>query len=158
MDRIASVLEDERDLSLLYALMFAMPGIPCIYYGSEWGAKGARTKYSDRALRPEYKVPHWNELTDTIAKLAKMRTTYRIFTDGDYVQQYIRNRQLIFRRRSERGQLTFALNIEDAPHHANFNAEVEEGIDLFSPSHIRFEGGLDLDPKSFIFCYSDWLK
>ncbi len=158
VDRIASVLSDKQDLPLLYALMFAMPGIPCIYYGSEWGAEGTRSKYSDRALRPEYKKPHWNELTDTIARLAKMRTTYSIFTDGDYVQQYIQNRQLIFRRRNEKGQLTFALNIENAAHHAHFQAEVEEGIDLYAHSRIRFDGGLELAPKSFVFCYSDWVK
>ena len=39
VSRIASVLTNERHLPLLYTLMFAMPGIPCIYYGSEWGAK-----------------------------------------------------------------------------------------------------------------------
>ena len=38
--RIASILSDKNHLPLIYALMVAMPGIPCIYYGSEWGATG----------------------------------------------------------------------------------------------------------------------
>ena len=158
VDRIASVLQDERQLPLLYALMFAMPGIPCIYYGSEWGAKGTRTKYSDTALRPEYKVPRWNELTDYIASLAKMRTSYRIFTDGDYVRQYIQNRQLVFRRRSDRGQLTFALNIADDAHHAYVNAEVGEGIELITHERMRFGNELDLPALSAFFWYSDWVR
>ena len=54
VDRLASVLSDARDLPLTYALMFAMPGMPCIYYGSEWGVKGARTKFTDHQLRPEF--------------------------------------------------------------------------------------------------------
>ncbi|HBV45912.1 MAG TPA: maltodextrin glucosidase, partial [Eubacterium sp.] len=37
VSRIASTLTNKAHLPLIYALMFGMPGIPCIYYGSEWG-------------------------------------------------------------------------------------------------------------------------
>ena len=37
--RVASILTNEKHLPLIYALAFGMPGIPCIYYGSEWGAE-----------------------------------------------------------------------------------------------------------------------
>ena len=37
--RVASILTNENHLPLIYALLFGMPGIPCVYYGSEWGAK-----------------------------------------------------------------------------------------------------------------------
>ena len=39
VSRIASILTNEKHLPLVYALMFGMPGIPCVYYGREWGAK-----------------------------------------------------------------------------------------------------------------------
>ena len=35
--RVASILKDKRHLPLLYTMLFTMPGIPCIYYGGEWG-------------------------------------------------------------------------------------------------------------------------
>ena len=38
--RVASILSDKNHLPLIYALMFGMPGIPCVYYGSEWGCLG----------------------------------------------------------------------------------------------------------------------
>ena len=38
--RVASILQNPAHLPLIYALLFGMPGIPCIYYGSEWGAEG----------------------------------------------------------------------------------------------------------------------
>ena len=41
--RVASILTNEKHLPLIYALMFGMPGIPCVYYGSEWGAKGEKS-------------------------------------------------------------------------------------------------------------------
>ena len=33
--RVASILQEPRHLPLIYGLMFGMPGIPCLYYGSE---------------------------------------------------------------------------------------------------------------------------
>ncbi|MDR2860788.1 MAG: cyclomaltodextrinase, partial [Elusimicrobiota bacterium] len=34
VNRLASVLKDKNHLPLVYAILFSMPGIPCIYYGS----------------------------------------------------------------------------------------------------------------------------
>ena len=51
MTRVASILQNRRHLPLIYALLFGMPGIPCIYYGSEWGAEGNKQQ-GDDALRP----------------------------------------------------------------------------------------------------------
>ena len=158
VDRIASVLEDKRDLPLVYALLYAMPGIPCLYYGSEWGAKGKRTKYSDDALRPCFDKPEWNTLTDWIALLSEIHTSYRIFADGDYTQVYIQNEQFVFRRRSDKGQLTAIFNIADHPVHMDFNAEVEEGIDLITKKKQTFDGGIDMPEKSVSLVYTDWVK
>ena len=40
--RVASILTNKNHLPLIYALAFGMPGIPCVYYGSEWGAEGRK--------------------------------------------------------------------------------------------------------------------
>ncbi len=40
VSRIATILGNKSHLPLIYALCFGMPGIPCVYYGSEWGAEG----------------------------------------------------------------------------------------------------------------------
>lgn len=158
VDRIASIIEDERDLPLIYALLYSMPGIPCLYYGSEWGIKGKRTQYSDDALRPCIDHPQWNALTDWISVLSHLHSSYRIFCDGDYAQLYIQNEQFVFRRRSNKGQLTVALNIADHPEHLYFNAEVEQGMDLLTKTNIHFQNGLEMDAKSVKLIYTDWLK
>ena len=49
-----------------------MPGIPSIYYGSEWGLEG-RKEEGDAALRPTIESPEWNGLTDQIAAMVKAR-------------------------------------------------------------------------------------
>ena len=52
VNRVASQLKNPAHLYPLYSLLFTMPGVPSIYYGSEWGIEGKRTSQSDQALRP----------------------------------------------------------------------------------------------------------
>jgi glycosidase len=158
VNRLASELENQKDLPLTYALMYAMPGIPCLYYGSEWGIKGKRTDWSDDALRPCLKKPEWNPLCDLLAAMDEIRTHYSIFTNGDYKQIYLQNESMVFRRRNENGQLTFAINISDQPVHIDLDAEVEQGIDLLAKKKVNFKKGIDLPAKSFRFYYTDWVK
>ncbi len=156
VNRIASELTDEADLPLIYALLYAMPGIPCIYYGSEWGAKGTRTNWSDDELRPCFSKPEWNELTDFIQKLNELRKHYPVFTDGDYQQLYIQNKQLVFVRRNETEQIIFLLNIDQEPTQLYFDAGVEKGIDLFTKQEIQFNGSCTLEGKSFQIIYTKY--
>ena len=45
--RIASILNNPSHLPLVYGLLFSMPGIPCLYYGSEWGTEGVKSPDND---------------------------------------------------------------------------------------------------------------
>lgn len=156
VNRIASELTDASDLPLIYALLYAMPGIPCIYYGSEWGTEGTRTNWSDDDLRPCFSKPEWNSLTDLIQKLNTMRKNYSIFTDGDYQQLYIQNKQIAFVRRNESEQIIFLLNIDQEASALYFDAGVEKGIDLYDNEEIQFTGSTTLDKKSFQIIYTKY--
>ena len=155
VDRIASTLLDSRDLPLTYSLMFAMPGIPCIYYGSEWGTEGRRERHSDDALRPCFDKPEWNTLCDHIAALCRIRKDHPVFTDGDYTQIYIRNEQLIFRRIRGHETLIFALNIAENPHTAYFDAGVSDALELLSGNKKHFADSAELAGKSAYFWLTD---
>ena len=50
--RIASNVSNPAYLNTLYALLFTLPGVPSVYYGSEWGIKGVKENGSDQGLRP----------------------------------------------------------------------------------------------------------
>ena len=84
---------------MLYALLFAMPGIPCVYYGSEWGAAGVK-EGSDRPLRPCFPEPVSNDLSRFIASLAEARLESTALRHGDFRVLFMTNRQLIFERKS----------------------------------------------------------
>ncbi|WP_193105157.1 alpha-amylase family glycosyl hydrolase [Brachybacterium sp. FME24] len=54
--RIASQLTDGRDLSVAYALLALLPGIPAVYSGDEFGATGIKEERAggDDAVRPSF--------------------------------------------------------------------------------------------------------
>ncbi len=154
VNRIASELTDISDLPLIYALLYAMPGIPCIYYGSEWGTKGTRTNWSDDDLRPCFNKPEWNKLTDLIQRLNEVRKKYPVFANGDYQQLYIQNKQIAFIRRNDSEQIIFLLNIDQEPTELYFDAGVEKGMDVISKQEIHFNGSYTLEGKSFQIIYT----
>ena len=151
VDRLASVLEDKRDLPLTYDLIFAMPGIPCVYYGSEWGLAGKRTNWSDDALRPYLDRPEWNELCDHIQKLAKIRRECFALSCGDYRQVYARNEQWAFTRTDASGTLLFAVNISSDEAEIRPDVFLPEGIDLLTGKKTDPSKGIRLAGKSSVF-------
>lgn len=154
VDRLTSLLTDDRNLPLSYALLYAMPGIPCIYYGSEWGAKGTKQNGSDDELRACFDNPEWNPLCDYIAKLGEIRTEYLVLFEGDYTQLCCRNRQIIFKRSNGSEQMIFALNIDENDCEIGFNAGVGEALELLSGETHSFAQPSLLKAKSAAFWYS----
>ena len=61
--RLASILKNPAHLPLVYGVLFGMPGIPCIYYGSEWGEEGLKAPDNDFALRPCFEAVSYTHLT-----------------------------------------------------------------------------------------------
>ena len=97
--RVASILSNEAHLPLIYAMQFGMPGIPCVYYGSEWGAK-ARKEDGDPALRACFDAPEWIALTDFISRLAAAKKSSEALNYGDFRSVLLTNKQSIFERKS----------------------------------------------------------
>ena len=110
--RLASVLKDKGDLPLVYAMLFAMPGIPCLYYGSEWGIEGDKTQ-GDAALRPALDAPEWSSLTDEIVDYIALRKNSPALCLGSFRNLHIQNKQLAFARECEGERMVFALNLDE---------------------------------------------
>ena len=148
--RVASILQNPKHLPLIYALAFGMPGIPCIYYGSEWGIPGDK-RDGDHALRPAVEKPEWNALTDWIARLAAAKKHSEALTEGGFRSVLLTNRQCIFERKSEHERVLVAVNADAAPYHADFNAECGQAVDLLRGEKHDFGGGSDLPAYSAYF-------
>lgn len=148
--RAASILTNPKHLPLLYALMFGMPGIPCVYYGSEWGFQ-AEKHQGDPALRPSFDAPEWNDLTDYIAKLAQAKKQSEALNYGDFKSVVLTNKQCIFQRRTEGERVLVAINADAEPYTAHFDAGCGRAVDLISGNEHDFGGGSTLPPYSAFF-------
>ncbi len=145
--RIASILNEEKHLIPIYALAFGMPGIPCVYYGSEWGMKGDKSQ-GDPALRPEVTDPEWNKLTDAIAAMAKAKKGSKALNYGDFKSLVLTNRQCIFERCADDERIMIAINADSSQYTAHFDARAGRAHDLITMETIDFGGGLDMPPFS----------
>ena len=145
--RIASILRDKRELPVAYGLLMAMPGIPCVYYGSEWGLEGEK-KDGDRSLRPALEGPERSELTELVAALIAARNKSRALREGGYAEVLLTNRQYIFQREADGERVLCAFNADSEPYTAHFNAGCGRAVDLVSGVEHDFGGGSVLPPYS----------
>lgn len=148
--RIASIISNEKHLPLVYAMCFGMPGIPIVYYGSEWGAK-ARKEEGDPALRACFEKPEWNELTEFISKMAEAKKNSKALNYGDFRQVVLTNRQCIFQRYCDGERVLVAINMDENPYTAHFDAGCGKAVDLISGAEHDFGGGSELPPYSAFF-------
>ena len=148
--RIASILTDKNCLKPAYGLLFGMPGVPALYYGSEWGVEGEK-KSVDDALRPAIETPEHNELTDWITALAGARTASPALCSGSYRNILVQPKQLIFERRCEDDRVLVAINADSQPYHAHFDAQAGMAVDIITGDAHDFGGGSELEPYSCHF-------
>ena len=146
--RIASIPTNKNHLPLTYGLLLGMPGVPCIYYGSEWGEEGVKAPNNDYALRPCFEEPKPNELTEEIKKMIHVRTGSNALCHGSYRNVVLTNHQLIFERRTDDERMLVAINASDAPFTAH-NGELGGTMtDLLTGNEIQMNGQLEMPPYS----------
>ncbi len=145
--RIATQLDDKNQLKPLYGLLFGMAGVPCVYYGSEWGIEGEQ-KFGDHELRPALDAPEWSDLTDWIRDLAAARSRSKAIVWGSYEQLQVAPQQLVFRRVFEDERVIVAVNASADPAYVHFDAQAGRGVDLISGEEHDFGGGSELPPYS----------
>ena len=153
VSRAAGILQDPAHLPLIYGLLFGMPGIPCVYYGSEWG-ESAEKHQGDDSLRPAFDAPRWNGLTDTIAAMARAHRESMALRYGGLQDIVLTNRQTVFLRQRENERVLVAVNADEAPYFARFDMG-PGAVDLITGRHVDFRGGLELPGYSAAFLRCD---
>lgn len=141
VDRVASILKGSAHLYPLYILLFTMPGIPSVYYGSEWGIEGIKEDYSDKTLRPTLLLDQMNgngkerDLPNVIQRLAKLREGSSALRNGSYRELLVEHQQFAFLRQDEHGAVIVALNSDAAPVKVALSVPWESGIlaDFLNP-------------------------
>ena len=150
VSRVATILNKEEHLPLIYGMLFGMPGIPCVYYGSEWGAKGDKSQ-GDPSLRLSYEKPEWNELTELISKLAVIKKESKALNYGDFRSVLLTNEQCIFERKTDEERMLVAINASGNPFSAHFDAGCGTAVEMITGETHDFGGGSELPPYSVAF-------
>ena len=145
--RIASNLTNKKHLLPAYGLLMAMPGIPCVYYGSEWGAEG-RKEDGDNTLRPYFENYEFNELTEFISKAAKVHRESKAICYGDFTDLLVTNKQFVFERKTDSERIIVMINADSEEYVAHFNAGAGCGRELITDTHFDFGGGSVMPPYS----------
>ncbi len=128
VDRVASRLKKPEHLYPLYSLLFTIPGVPSIYYGSEWGIEGRKENGDDAPLRPKLDLaamsqnsPH-HDLPKVIGELSRVRRNSEALKYGDYIQLAVRHEQLAFARKSPGECVVVLVNASERP--SSFKIEI----------------------------------
>ena len=116
VDRISDTIKNQDHLYPLYGLFFTVPGIPSIYYGSEFAIKGKRTNNSDEQLRPSLDLNNLKNnsnnknLINEIKRFHQLRNNYKSLKNGNYKNLHIALDCLAFSRNYEDETIVVAIN------------------------------------------------
>ena len=115
--RIIDNVADPAFLKTLYPLLFTLPGIPSVYYGSEWEIHGKKENGSDQPIRPYIDIdntPPETDITRLIRKSAEIRSACKALKYGGYRQVYLQYRRpFVFERYFGDERVLVAVNISD---------------------------------------------
>lgn len=157
VDRIASKLNDKRNLIPVYTLLYTLPGIPSIYYGSEWGIEGRKQGGNDEPMRPHLVLSEMqdNELTEYISALGKIHQENPELSYGRYQELMLTNRQYAFARILDGHAVITAVNNDENRAHVSIPVPIEMHTckNAMTGESIAAQGGrieLELEPCSGI--------
>ena len=137
VDRLASKVNIAGHMKLIYTLIYTLPGIPSIYYGSEWGIQGKKEGASDDALRPELDVDYMSSnnqcawLTEWITQLGKIHKLYaKCLAYGVYDELVLTNRQFAYARWTDEEGIITAVNNDENEAQIWIPIRQAQGVDM----------------------------
>lgn len=121
VERIYTKLSNKAHFAPVHVLLYTLPGVPSIYYGSEFGIEGRKERNSDDSLRPALNLADYkdalekNPCTALIAALGKVRQNTPALSYGSYAELMLTNRQYAFARDLDGVRVIVTVNNDDHP-------------------------------------------
>lgn len=157
VERVASVIKNKCHLYPLYILLFMMPGIPSVYYGSEWEIQGKKNSGSDNSLRPELDINKMNNtmssaLLKHISNLAHIRKELNAVKYGSYEELFVGAQKFGFLREFKNEKVAVIVNSsEDTIYLDKLNMQYGRYIDFLNKNEI-----IDYNNSVPVKVYSNW--
>ena len=138
VERIYTKLNVKEHFTPVHILLYTLPGIPSLYYGSEFGIEGRKENGSDDSLRPHLTLSDFDENADAqkrvelISKLSKVRQETKALSYGSYQELLLTNRQYAFSRTMDDTSVIITVN----------NDENEASLSVRNASAASYTGAL----------------
>ena len=149
VERIMSKLSTPKGFLPVHILLYTLPGVPSIYYGSEFGIEGRKGHGADAdaPLRPEMVYEGWtdamenNSYVKLITALGRAHQQIKALCYGDYKEQNLTTRQYTFSRSYEGTTVVVMVNNDDNP--CTMHGGAPDGIytGVLSGKKITVSGG-----------------
>ncbi|MCR5137902.1 MAG: alpha-amylase [Oscillospiraceae bacterium] len=146
VERIHTKLMNKAHFLPVHILLYTLPGIPSVYYGSEFGIDGRKERGSDDSLRPCIDLNEHrddavnNPCTGLIAALGRIHREWNgDLVTGDYRQLFLTTQQYAF----QRGRLIVAVNNSDGEAWINVEARASAYVGLLSGRRLESDGRLN---------------
>ena len=148
VERIYTKLSNKSHFTPVHILLYALPGIPSIYYGSEFGIEGRKERSSDDSLRPALNITDYkdavtsNPCTALITALGKIRQHTPALSYGSYTELQLTNRQYAFARDLDNMRVIITVNNDDNDAWMNLPAgNAAEYVGTLTGQKVAVEGG-----------------
>lgn len=148
VERIHTKLQNKAHFAPVHVLLYTLPGVPSIYYGSEFGIDGKKEKFSDASLRPALDLKDYadavtkNPCTALIAALGKVRQGTPALSYGSYSELALTNRQFAFARDLNGVRVIVTVNNDDSEAEMNLpTGSADEYVGALTGKKVRVEYG-----------------
>ncbi len=148
VERIYTKLSNKAHFAPVHVLLYTLPGVPSIYYGSEFGIEGKKEKFSDDSLRPALNLEDYadavqkNPCTALIAALGKVRQHTPALSYGSYAELQLTNRQFAFARDLDEVRVIVTVNNDDNAAGMSLQAgNCAEYIGTLTGQKVSVQGG-----------------
>lgn len=147
VNRVSSRLTSEAKLYPLYIMLYTMPGIPSLYYGSEFGQKGEKSNHHDCNLRPSWtEVKKENQaIYETICRLSKINKEQVAIREGGYQQLHIDHEVIAYKRQWEGQDVYVFINAKGQDTYIPTPMVHGDFYDILNDVPYSAEGGIELN-------------
>ena len=145
VERIYTKLNNKAHFLPVHVLLYTLPGIPSIYYGSEFGIEGRKERGSDASLRPCLDLnalkARPNPCLEIIAALGRVYAQESALWYGDYRELALTTEKYAFAR----GDLIVTVNNGGSPAAFDLNGDGRYAGALSGRSAEAAQGKLHLE-------------
>ena len=150
VERIYTKLKNKAHFTPVHILLYTLPGIPSVYYGSEFAIEGRKERHSDDSLRPcldfdEYaKKAKTSDTVKLITRLGEIRQSTPALSYGDYKEVKLTCEQYVFSRNYNGESVFVVVNNSDSEATVSFNAPQGEYKGVIFGTKVKSDGTLNI--------------